>query len=664
MKKLARILPEPLKVPARHVRDALRRANADIQGLYLKPARRKRRDAVLADLQKQKPVTLFLALEADLQPFFASHVLIARVVKDAGQTPLLLSCDGIQPICSAKLARQWKQTAPGENTSVCRNCRTVAEKVGNSYGLGDLSIENLLGPEGLADIQQKVSGLGDRPWDLVEDDIEIGRACLGETLRSRRRLSIEELSVSDIGLVAALAYSSLAVYRSVKLLTERYNIQHIAYFSDYAYFIAPQILAHRKGITVTNIAHAYNRDIDRRFLNLRPGHGFSHMMSQIESWPENNHRAMPAEAIFPVLDGGLYRMRGFGGASTYSPNWRPDSTDIRSELGLPPGGKLLVAYSNSSDELLCNREILRVMGIPYAQSRNPFQNQVEWLKELIAWVEARPELRLVIRLHPRMAKGHRHTSESSEAGQMRREFSRLPTRVAIVWPESDISSYNVAEHADVVLTAWSSIGLELARLGIPLISAFQRVGPWPAGKFNLFSETKEGYFALVDQALRAVPAMANILDAFRWTYVLNWTPLVDVSDVTPDPDYFPVPPFHSPKNGELILKAVTEGQDLAKLALEKLPFTAEAVAAEHAALESNLGLVFKYLITGDYRDHPRSYTIHLPDMAPVQIGTADGPNVEVDAQNNVTFIQGGTSVRRNSLLLSRLARAVALRAYD
>jgi hypothetical protein len=357
-------------------------------------------------------------------------------------------------------------------------------------------------------------------------------------------------------------------------------------------------------------------------------------------------------------------MRGFGGASTYSPNWRADSADIRAELGLPLGGKLLVVYSNSTDELLCNREILRVMGIPYAHARNPFPTQIEWLRDLVAWVEARPDLRLVIRLHPRMAKGHRHRNESSEAEQLRREFSSLPRNVAIVWPESKISSYNIAEHAHVVLTAWSSIGLELARLGAPLISAFQRIGPWPTGKFNAFSETQEGYFAMVEQALERKPTMAGILDAFRWTYVLNWTPLVDISDVTPDPDYHLVPPYRRPKNGDQILKAVAEGQDLAKLAVAELPSTPEALAAERAALEASLGLAFKYLITGNHLDAPQNYAICLPDREPVQVGAGGGPRIEVDAQDNVTYNGGGSATGRHSPLLARLARAVASRTYS
>jgi hypothetical protein len=337
---------------------------------------------------------------------------------------------------------------------------------------------------------------------------------------------------------------------------------------------------------------------------------------------------------------------------------------VLEQLGLPPGGKLLVAFSNSTDELLCNREILRVMDIPYAQTRNPFPTQIEWLQTLIEWVAARPDLRLAIRLHPRMAKGHRHPQESSEAAQMRREFSALPPNVVVVWPESKMSSYNIAEHADAVLTAWSSIGLELARLGLPLVSAFQRIGPWPSGKFNLFSETRGGYFAAIEQALNRSPSMGGILDAFRWTYSLNWTPLVDVSDVTPDPDYIDVPPYRTPMNRELILKAMVEGVDLVDSALAKLSATPEAAAAERAALEAAMGQAFKYLLTGDYENPPQEYAICMPGREPVRIGASAGPRIHVAANDEVTFDDGDAITRRHSPLVARLARAVASRIYD
>lgn len=663
-KTIASLVPPAMKPAALRVRDSLSDAKAAASALYLAPARRKRRNAAAAEPGTRRKVTLFLAPEAALEPFFASHVLLARVLKDAGHEPLLLTCDGMLPTCSAKLARQITHTAPNGGGRTCRHCRHVVNKVGRDYGLADVSIESVLSESERAAISALVAANAETPWDAVEDGIEIGRACLGEALRTQRKLSIEELDAEDKVFIGALLYSSLAVYRSVKKLAELYDIQHIAYFGDYAFFIAPQLFARQRGIALTNVSHAYNRDIDRRFLNLRPGHGFSHMMAQIDRWPSRSQLPIPPHAIAQIQDGGLYRLRGFGGASTYSPNWSRDSANVLEELGLPPGGKLLVAFSNSTDELLCNREILRVMDIPYAQIRNPFSSQVEWLKALVEWVAARPDLRLAIRLHPRMAKGHRHPQESSEAKQMRREFSVLPPNVVVVWPDSKMSSYNIAEHADAALTAWSSIGLELARLGLPLVSAFQRIGPWPSGKFNLFSETRDGYFAAVEQALSHPPGMGAILDAFRWTYSLNWAPLIDISDVTPAPDYGGVPRYRPPANRDLILKAVVEGVDLTDLALNTLSATPQATAAEQAALEAAMGQAFKYLLTGDYENPIRDYAICLPGQEPVQIGSGAGPRIHVAANDDVTFDDGNAITHRHSPLVARLARAVVSHTYD
>jgi hypothetical protein len=663
--KIGRMVPVGMRPAASQLYEMLWETQNRVRALYLVPARRRRRqDAMPVPGAPRRKMTLFLAPEATLEPFFASHVLLARILKDAGHEALLLTCEGLMPTCSAKLAHMITHTASNGGGSICRHCKAVVNRVGQDYDLADITIESLLPGSMRADMDAVVAAHFEKPWDVVEDDIEIGRACLGEALRTKRKLSLEELDDTDKAFIRALVYSSLAVHRSVKLLAEMYDIQHIAYFGDYAFFIAPQIFAKRGGITLTNVSHAYNRDIDRRFLNLRPGHGFSHMMLQVDKWPVTGKLSVPPEAIAQILDGSLYRMRGFGGASTYSPNWSPNSDNVLTQLNLPPGGKLLVAYSNSTDELLCNSEMLRVLDIPYAQTRNPFSSQVDWLRALVAWVGEQADLRLVIRLHPRMAAGHRHPQASSEVAEIRHALSALPSNVAVIWPESKISSYNIAELADAVLTAWSSIGLELARLGLPVVSAFQRVGPWPAGNFNLFSETRDGYFQAVQQALNRPPTMAGIIDAFRWTYCLNWTPLIDISDVTPDADYGHVPRYRPPANRELILKAVVGNVDLVDLALAKLSATPTAIAAERAALEAAMGQAFKYLLTGEYQLAPREYVIQLQGQQPAAIGSGAGPRIHVAANDEVTYEDSGQATRRHSPLVARLARSVASRIYD
>ena len=49
--------------------------------------------------------------------------------------------------------------------------------------------------------------------------------------------------------------------------------------------------------------------------------------------------------------------------------------------------------------------------------------------------------------------------------------------VTVVWPENNISTYNVIELIDFATVSWSSIGIEISLLGIPVVTGIQRYFP-------------------------------------------------------------------------------------------------------------------------------------------------------------------------------------------
>lgn len=528
--------------------------------------------------------------------------------------------------------------------------------VGRDYQVPDVSLESLLDTKLRKEIREIVVSNAAAPWATVHDGIEFGAACLGETLRAQRKISVEELTDEDRSLLNALLYSSLAIYFGLQALAARFDIRRIVYFGDYAYFLPPQIFANRHGIPVTHISHAYNRDIDRRYVVLWPGHGVTHMLSQVERWHEAHAKPITPRLVEAIADGALYRLYGHGGASTYSPNWIENSGDLLSELGLAPGGKLVVAYSNSTDELVCNRQFMRVLGLPpFEDATNPFPSQIAWLRGLVDWIGQRGDLRLVIRLHPRMAVSHRHAAEASEYGQIKTEFRSLPPNVVIVPPESALSSYNIAELADVALTAWSSIGLELARFGVPVIAAFQKIGPFPKSSFIDFQETRKGYFNAIEQALRREPSLESIVEAFRWTHFLHWTSLIDMSDVTPTPDYADVPPYRTPRNRETILKVLSESADLVALNMARLPNGPGALDAErHATLRAIEKFIF-YFMTGELAGDSGNGEKGFP-AAGTDAHALANMRLDLRQENLVTLASRTRTVERHSPLVARLVK--------
>ena len=632
----------------------LRRVRAAAVEARLTPAREQRRTAVPALEASGRPVTLFLAPDAGIAPFYASHALLARVLEDAGHAALILSCDGMQPICSVKFSLHVPPTAAGDTrNSACTQCRTNMLGAGREYGLIDLSLETVLDVEARAEIDRVVKANAAAPWDTVYDGIAIGAACLGETLRAQRKVAVDELDAEDRTLLDALLYSSLAVYLAVKMLAARFKIARIAYFGDYAYYLPPQVFAKRNGIALTHISHAYNCDIDRRKIVLWPGNGASHHHAQVERWNANRHAAITPQLVDEIAEGALFRLGAHGGASTYSPNWISDPGDLRRALGLAPGGKVVVVYSNSTDELVCSRQFARVLGSASDTARNPFPDQISWLRALVDWAAGREDLRFIIRLHPRMAVSHRHLTVASEYARIREALAALPANVAVVAPDSRISSYNLAEIADVAVTAWSSIGLELARFGLPVVAAFQKVGPFPRSDFIGFEETAEGFFALIEQGLERAPSLETVIAAFRWTHFLHWTSVVDVSDVVPEPGYPRIPRYRPPRNRVTMLEVLAEGADLVELNMARLPQGPEAMAAERAAVIAAIERFAVFFMTGRPPDRPVGLRVGATDAG------AATATIAIGANDLVTLRLGSRTFTRHSRLAARLTQILA-----
>ena len=578
------------RVGAKGVRTARRAANnlAHPFRRLRKERRLARRPGRLEAIEKSgQPVTLFMSPEAGLEPFHASQVLLAKTLDEAGHAAIVLSCNGLLPICTVKFATLKAPTAWNDTENpVCVACRATRRKTADDYELLEVSLDSLLNADDRVSIDDVVTRFEKSPWTADHDGIEFGLICLAEVLRDRRKHAVEELDQPDVALLRGLLRSSLAVYLAIQKLSSRFNLHQLAYFGEYAYWQAPQIFAARKGIGLLALSHGYHRDIDRRLLSIRPRHYMVHAFEQIDDWKTYNSYPMTPEVVGEIADGALFRLTNQGGASTYSPTWSQESEKVFDELGLSRERRTLIAYPSSYDEYVCIAGQLKALGFAYPDRPQPFADQETWLRELVLWVSKRSDLQLIVRMHPRMGVGHRHSTISSDYRKLKDAFATLPPNVVVLWPESKVSSYTIAEFADAALISWSSMGLELARFGVPIVAAFQRIGLMPISNFIAFEETADKYFALVETALDQRTTIAQVAEAFRWTHYLHWGSLIDVSDVVPAPDFAHVPPYRRPKQQALMLKSMVDRADVTRLNMAKLDLSDAAHAAERAAILS------------------------------------------------------------------------------
>jgi hypothetical protein len=592
--------------------------------------RRGRRRGRLGPVESDKrPVVLFLAAEAGLTQYFTGHALLAKTLNEAGHQSLVLSCGGTLRHCNVKSAMQ------DTSSKVCGQCRRMALVLGDKYDLSDIPLESLIGQTENARIETLLAETRGAPWTLNYEGIAFGEFALGESLRARRKLDISGFDADDHADLVATVTSALKVYFAVKKLALRFNVARIVYYGAYAHWLPTVVFARSHNIATTQIEHGYNRDIDMRLLNLRPAPVHEQQMVQVQRWPEYRDIPLDLQTVQAVAEASLFRLANHGKKSTHSPNFALHQTSILEQFGLSPARKTLVAYSSSADELSAARQIYRGLGLDYGNGLRAFDDSNAWLTSLISWAGGQPDLQLIVRLHPRMAKLAGQPL-SSEEQSLRDLLTVIPDNVRIIWPHDRISSYNIAEVADVVLVSWSTIGLELARFGVPVIAAFADRGSFAVGSFISFEETPERYFSAIRTAMNRPASYAHIAEAMRWTHYFFLSPTVKFSDCVPSDDFTGIPNWKMPADLDNILRTLIHGEDRSQRRMAELRAIATA-DEEHAAIRRALEYYIVFFMTG--RDVP---------MARIEAVTPLADQI-------VSLTVGGQTWRRRSPLAHRLA---------
>ena len=128
---------------------------------------------------------------------------------------------------------------------------------------------------------------------------------------------------------------------------------------------------------------------------------------------------------------------------------------------------------------------------------NAFANMREWTVETIRYfAERRPDLQLVIRVHPAEIRGT-VPSRQPIVEEIRRAFPTLPPNVFVVGPESNVSTYAMMVQCDSVIIYGTKTGVELTSLGIPVIVGGEA---WIRNKgITLDASSADEYFELLER---------------------------------------------------------------------------------------------------------------------------------------------------------------------
>ena len=127
-------------------------------------------------------------------------------------------------------------------------------------------------------------------------------------------------------------------------------------------------------------------------------------------------------------------------------------------------------------------------------------SMAEWLERILPFLATRPEVQVVIRVHP----AETLTVGPSVVEIVHKALPEIPGHIHLIGPTEKINTYDLMEITDLALVYTTTAGLEMAVRGIPVLVSgrahYRRKG------FTLDAETWDEYFTILDRSLKSVPA--------------------------------------------------------------------------------------------------------------------------------------------------------------
>ncbi|MCR6629417.1 MAG: capsule biosynthesis protein [Magnetospirillum sp.] len=130
---------------------------------------------------------------------------------------------------------------------------------------------------------------------------------------------------------------------------------------------------------------------------------------------------------------------------------------------------------------------------------NAFENMLDWVMQTVDYFAARPDLQLLIRVHPGelAPPGGQTVSRQPVAEAIHSHFGgTLPKNIFIIRPESKVSTYAAMDRCNAVIIYGTKTGVELTAQGSPVIVAGEA---WIRNKgLTLDATDADSYFRILD----------------------------------------------------------------------------------------------------------------------------------------------------------------------
>ena len=172
-------------------------------------------------------------------------------------------------------------------------------------------------------------------------------------------------------------------------------------------------------------------------------------------WQARNGDALTQDQLEKMRS--LFAARQRGALwENFARNWQDTPAEggdkAREALGLDKRPMVLLATNVLGDSLTLGRQVFS-------------QSMAEWITRTVQYFAGRPDVQFVIRVHP----GEVLTHGTSMVDVVHQVLPKLPEHIRLIGPNDKINTYDLVEVADLGLVYTTTVGMEMAMYGLPVI---------------------------------------------------------------------------------------------------------------------------------------------------------------------------------------------------
>ncbi|HEY3094082.1 MAG TPA: hypothetical protein VGJ52_13335 [Vicinamibacterales bacterium] len=468
-----------------------------------------------------------------------------------------LLCDGSMTACAeceASIYPNLQQFAEhGPSRDLCIDCTWPAENVYKTLGL-------------------KIHRMGD--WLTAEDRAEARRVASTIPLADIEAFTFDGLNIGEHAHAGALRFFAtgsldheplgapiLRRYFESALLTafaSRRLIRAVGFTSvvfTHGIYVPWGIVgevARQERVHVSNWNVAYRK---RRFIFSHDDTYHHTLLDEPRDHWEHLELTPPQERELMQYLGS--RREGMFDWIVFHRPTSQDAKEIATRIGLDPDKPAIGLLTNVSWDAQLH------------YPANAFPNMLEWLVQTCEYFATRPDLQLLIRVHPAEISGF-PPSRQPILAELRTRIPTLPSNVIVVPPESGLSTYALMSLCNCAIIYGTKMGVELTSVGLPVIVAGEA---WIRNKgITLDASSPDEYFRL----LARLPfterlSQPQLARARRYAYHFFFNRMIPLPFIEPKAGY----PIYRLKLERLqqLLPGASQGLDtICEGILTKAPF--------------------------------------------------------------------------------------------